>query len=222
MANNEKSASQGSAKLQDVIDRSKQTASLHTPERVDKYLRGEMTLAELNGISGPEMLEMAVVAFQMYEQGKYEEAKVIFQGLASLEPREAYFATALGAVHLAQENLDDAERYFNVAITLNPQELSSYVNRGEVYLRKGKIIEAAEDFKKVLELDPEQKDPLTARARVLAMAAYETMKAAKEELDANGKIDFGNQPSSTEKKAPAKNTAKAPAKPPAKSAAKKK
>lgn len=212
MATDEKSgADKSNETLQKLIERSKKNdAALNTPQNVEKYVRGEVTLAELNGISGPEMLEMAVVGFQMYEQGKYEEAKVIFHGLASLEPRESYFATALGAVYLAQEQLDEAEKYFNVAITLNSKELSSYVNRGEVYLRKGRIIEAAEDFKKVLELDPQQKDPLTARARVLALAAYETMKAAKEELDKTGKIDFGvQQPVATDQKAADK---KAPAK----------
>ena len=236
MATDQKSGDKQNPTLQNLIERSKDVTALHTPERVDKYLRGEITLAELNGISGPEMLEMAVVGFQMYEQGKYEEAKVIFHGLASLEPREAYFATALGAVYLAQEDLDNAEQYFNIAISLNPKELSSFVNRGEVFLRKGKIIEAAEDFKRVLELDPQQKDPLTARARVLALAAYETMKAAKDELDKHGKIEIGGdlqQPAATEKKAakaasggggkPAPKAAAKPAsKPAAKGAGKKK
>lgn len=213
--------------LQGAVDRSKDVEKLHTPARVEKYLRGEITLAELNGLNGPEMLEMAVVGFQMYEQGKYEEAKVIFLGLQSLEPREAYFATALGAVYLAQEDLDAAEYQFNAAIVLNPKELSSYVNRGEVFLRKGKIIEAAGDFKKVLDLDPQQKDPLTARARVLALAAYETMKAAKEELDTHGKVDVRDvqQPAATEKKAAAgsaKASGKSGSKPAAKGGASKK
>ena len=50
-------------------------------------------------------------------------------------------------------------------------------------LRRGKLVEAAEDFRRVLELDPQQKDPLTARARVLAMAAFEAIKEAKAELE---------------------------------------
>ncbi len=154
---------------------------LYAPERVERWLKGEITLQELHGISGPEMLEMAVIGFSLYEQGRYEDAKVIFQGLATLDPKEGYYRTALGAVYLAQEELDSAEACFNAAIELNDKELASYVNRGEVYLRKGKILEAAHDFKRAVELDPEGKDPLSQRARILAAAALETLEAAQKE-----------------------------------------
>jgi tetratricopeptide (TPR) repeat protein len=154
---------------------------VYAPERVAKWIRGEITLQELNAISGPEMLEMAVIGFSMYEQGKYEEAKVIFHGLCGLDPKEGYYRTALGAVYLAQDDLKTAEALFNEAIRLNDKEIASYVNRGEVYLRQGKIIEAAKDFKKAVELDPENKDPLSQRARLLAAAALETIEATQKE-----------------------------------------
>src|SRR5438552_2077733 len=141
---------------------------LYTPERVKAWLTGQISLQDLHAISGPEMLEMAIIGFSMYEQGKYEEAKVIFQGLHALDTDEAYYLTALGAVHLAQDNLELAEKTFNAAIERNPKEIASYVNRGEVHLRQGKILEAAQDFKKAVDLDPENKDPLSHRARILA------------------------------------------------------
>ena len=174
-----------SATLKKLIDRTSKVdpASFVPADQVDRFLRGEVTLKDLNGISGPEMLEMAVLGYEMYKQGKYNEARVIFQGLASLDPREPYFATALGSVYLAEEKLEDAERCLDVALGLNPDDLGAHVNRGEVYLRRGKLVEAAEDFRRVLELDPQQKDPLTARARVLAMAAFEAIKEAKAELE---------------------------------------
>ncbi|MGA9521011.1 MAG: tetratricopeptide repeat protein, partial [Myxococcaceae bacterium] len=152
---------------------------LYAPERVEKWVKGEITLQELNAISGPEMLEMAVIGFTMYEQGRYAEAKVVFQGLANLDETEGYYRTALGAVYLAEEDLDNALVCFNDAIRLNDKEIASFVNRGEVYLRQGKIIEAAHDFKRAVDLDPENKDPLSHRARVLAAAALETVEQAK-------------------------------------------
>lgn len=153
---------------------------LYAPERVEKWIRGEITLAELSAVNGPEMLEMAVVGFQMYEQGRYDHAKVIFQGLAGMDPKEGYYRTALGAVYLAQDQLDEALELFNSAIELDDKEVASYVNRGEVFLRQGKIVEAAHDFKKAVDLDPENKDPLSQRARVLAAAALETLEAAQQ------------------------------------------
>lgn len=154
---------------------------LYAPARVEKWLRGEITLQELSAISGPEMLEMAVIGFSMYEQGKYDQAKVVFTGLCALDQKEGYYRTALGAVYLAQDELDLAEEALSDAIKLNDKEIASYVNRGEVYLRKGKILDAAQDFKKAVDLDPMNKDPLSGRARLLAAAAVETLRNAQKE-----------------------------------------
>jgi tetratricopeptide (TPR) repeat protein len=153
---------------------------LYTPDRVERWLKGELTLQQLTAVSGPEMLQMAIVGFRMYEQGRYAEAKMIFQGLVTLDPQESYFLTALGAVHLAEDDLDQAKTYLDRSIAVNPKELAAFVNRGEVALRQGKVLDAARDFMKAVELDPEAKDPLTMRAKVLASAALETLESAKQ------------------------------------------
>ncbi len=151
---------------------------LYTAERKAKVEKGEMNLRDYHAISGPEMLQMALIGFRMYEQGKYSEARTIFSGLIQLEPTESYYFTALGAVYLAEEDLEQARLYFDLAIKLNPKEVAPYVNRGEVNLRDGKILEAAEDFARAVQLDPKFEDPLTQRARVLAAAALEMIESA--------------------------------------------
>ena len=152
---------------------------LYTPERVEKWLNGELTLQQLTAISGPEMLQMAMIGFRMYEQGRYGEAKMVFQGLVTLDPKESYFLTALGAVFLAEDDLEQAKRYLDLSIQANPKELAAFVNRGEGQLRQGNVLEAAQDFMKAVELDPKAKDPLTMRAKVLAAAALETIESAQ-------------------------------------------
>ena len=192
---------------------------LYAPERVEKWIKGEITLQELNAISGPEMLEMAVIGFSMYEQGRYADAKVIFEGLAQLDPKEGYYRTALGAVYLAQEDLETAERLFNDALILNDKEIASYVNRGEVYLRQGKILAAAKDFKRAVDLDPENKDPLSQRARILAAAALETLDAAQAQAQnlTKGKgVAPAGKPAAPAGKAAVPKPATAPNKPAAK------
>ena len=154
--------------------------TLSSPDRVQALADGKMSIKDFMNISGPEMLEMAIIAFQFYEQGRYKEAEALFRGLSNLDPKEPYYMTALGAVYLAQEQLEDALRCFNYSIQVNGKEIASYVNRGEVFLRQGKVMEAAQDFKKAVDLDPTGKDPLVHRARVLAAAALEA-------LDANNK-----------------------------------
>ncbi len=157
---------------------------LYTPDRVKKYMDGELSGAQFHALNGPEMLQMALIGFQLYEQGKYEESRVIFDGLCLLDEKESYYPTALGAVYLAMDELEIAQKCFDRAIKLNPKEVAPYVNRGEVYLREGKIMEAAEDFKMAVDLDPENKDPLTGRARLLAAAALESIEQAQAEPDA--------------------------------------
>lgn len=161
-------------------------AVLYTPERVERWLKGEITLQQLTAVSGPEMLQMAIIGFRMYEQGRFGEAKMIFQGLVTLDPKESYYLTALGAVFLAEDDLDEAKRYLDLSIGVNPKELAAFVNRGEVFLRQGKLLEAAQDFSKAVELDPTGKDQLTIRAKVLAAAALETLEATPKKAAAQG------------------------------------
>jgi len=154
---------------------------LYSEDRKAQVLAGKMTLRDFHAISGPEMLQMALIGFRMYEQGKYSEARTIFSGLIQLDPTESYYCTALGAVYLAEEELEMARAYFDIAIGLNPKELAPLVNRGEVNLREGKILEAAEDFAKAVQLDPKFEDPLTQRARVLAAAALEMLEGVQKD-----------------------------------------
>ncbi len=132
-----------------------------------------------SGTTGPELLERAMEGFELYEQGDYESARLIFEELSEKDPAEAYYRTALGAIFLAEDELEAALDNFNLALTLNPKDSAALVNRGEVHLRLGNIVEAAQDFARAVDLDPENKDPLTMRARLLAAAALETVEAAQ-------------------------------------------
>jgi tetratricopeptide (TPR) repeat protein len=132
-----------------------------------------------SGTTGPELLERAMEGFELYEQGDYEGARLIFEELSEKDPGEAYYRTALGAIFLAEDELEAALENFNLALTLNPKDSAALVNRGEVHLRLGNIVEAAQDFARAVDLDPENKDPLTMRARLLAAAALETVEAAQ-------------------------------------------
>ncbi|RKG95021.1 tetratricopeptide repeat protein [Corallococcus sp. CA053C] len=125
-------------------------------------------------LSGPEMLERATEGFNLFQDGQFHESLGLFQHLASLDPSEAYFQTALGACHLALEDLDAAVACFNRAIELDPSDITPFVNRGEAFLRQGRVTDAAHDFQHAVSLDPEDKDPLSRRARMLAAAALES------------------------------------------------
>lgn len=121
-------------------------------------------------LSGPEMLERATEGFNLFQEGRFRESLDLFERLAAMDSTEAYFQTALGACHLALDDLEQAESFFNRAIELDPTDITPFVNRGEVFLRLGKVMEAARDFNHAVSLDPKGEDPLSARARSLAAA----------------------------------------------------
>ncbi|MCY1076254.1 tetratricopeptide repeat protein [Archangium lansingense] len=137
-------------------------------------------------VSPPDLLQQAMQGFQMYEQGRYDEARVIFQELSALDPAEGYYRTALGATLLAVDELDESLVHFNEAIRLNDADTAALINRGEVHLRLGNIMDAVHDFARVVELDPENRDPLTERARVLAAAALQSAEDAQRDAAVAG------------------------------------
>lgn len=132
-------------------------------------------------LSAPEMLERAYEGFRYYEEGHYPRARAIFEELARRDPSEGYYRTALGAIFLAEEDLEPSLHHFNVALEMNDTDSAALVNRGEVHLRLGNIMEAVRDLARAVELDPYDKEPLTERARLLAAAALESIEAAQRE-----------------------------------------
>jgi tetratricopeptide (TPR) repeat protein len=165
-----------------------------TDEQLDdnlaRWMRGEVTLRELYGLSEPEMGSLSQVGYTLYTKGQYQEATAIFRGLAVIDPGEAYYRLALGTMCLEQDDFEAAEVWLNEAVRLDGKALAAYVNRGELYLRKGMVVEGAQDLARAVELDPEGKDPLTGRARALAAAALEQIEA----------LQAGNEPTTARKK----------------------
>jgi tetratricopeptide (TPR) repeat protein len=159
-----------------------------TPSRVDQVFSGQITWQEFYGLSDEELGEMARIGFTMYEQGQYNKARAIFEGLRELDRTESYYSTALGALHLAEGALDEAVKETSHAIQINPKDLAAYVNRGEAYLRKAQPVEAAKDFAKALSLDPQGQDPLTRRARALAAATLRSVGVTEDELGVSGPV----------------------------------
>lgn len=128
---------------------------------------------------GADMLEKAMSGFSHYERGNFVEARRIFEELTKLDGNECYYWTALGAVHLAEDSLEQAETALDKALSLNDQELAAYLNRGEVYLRKGLNEKAISDFQRAANLDPKNETPLSARARALAQATEQAISESR-------------------------------------------
>jgi tetratricopeptide (TPR) repeat protein len=157
-------------------------------DTLNDWIKGDITLQELRGITDEEMAAVASLGYTFYENGKLEEAKVIFEGLEAWNPNDGYTYSMLGAIYLLQNENEKAINALNEAIRLDPNNISAYVNRGEVLLKEGKLIEAAEDLKKAIELDKDEKDPSAMRARALVLATRDILKEAVKQKKASESV----------------------------------
>jgi tetratricopeptide (TPR) repeat protein len=121
----------------------------------------------LFGLTRSELHAIEVLGFQLYEQGRTVEAQTIFQGLIALDRRMYQGYAGMGALALAEQNLEQAADWLTQAVERNANDPTVQANLGETLLRLGRFEPAAAAFEKALQLDPEQKDPGANRARAI-------------------------------------------------------
>jgi len=116
--------------------------------------------------SADQVSDLAVFGHQLFEQGRVEEARVIFEGLVSTGAHDAFPHTMLGTIYLAMGDQERALALFQAALELDPSDMAARVYRGEIRLSKGKMKLATEDLKRaVAKGDPS--DPFVHRAQRL-------------------------------------------------------
>ena len=139
-----------------------------SPDRVEKFIMGELTLGQLYGITIEEAYSIAEMGYTMMEQGRLKNAQTVFEGLVISNPYDGYFHAVLGSIYQKQGLVDGAIEEYTLALGLDPANVEAYVNRGELLIGKGNFAQAAADFKKAIELDPTGENPVANRARALA------------------------------------------------------
>ena len=135
---------------------------------VQRWADGKATLKEVHGYSDEELYAVARTAYAFFHQGKVAEARTLFQGLFAVNPRDPYFARALGVVEYAAGNSEGALQAYEVATKLAPNDPAAYVGRAEVLLALGQRTKAAEDLKRASTLQGDLK--LVNKARALLEA----------------------------------------------------
>lgn len=148
---------------------------LYTLERLEKFLMGEMTWAQFQGMSMHEAYNIAEYAYALYEEGRYHDSRQIWEGLVLSNPYDAYFHTMLGAVYQQLDMREEAAEEYSIAIELDPKYIPPYVNRGELLLLNGEFERALPDLRTAMELDPEGKHDASMRARALAKATAQAL-----------------------------------------------
>jgi tetratricopeptide (TPR) repeat protein len=159
-----------------------------TQENLEKFIMGEITWAELEGMSMEEAYAIADLGYTLFEQGRYDDSQTVYEGLVIGNPYDAYFHTMLGAIYAKKNMHEEAAEEYSIAIELDPKNISALVNRGELLLQHGEFEYAMEDLKKAIDLDPKAENPSGIRARALAAATAAIIKEVMEKRGKGGEL----------------------------------
>ena len=119
---------------------------------LSQWSRGQTDLRQIVGLSEEELWAIATQGYYLFLQGKAEQAKVVFEGLVALDPRNAYYYRALGAVYWRLKQNSKAIRQFTYALRVAPQDVASYINRAEIFVATGQFDMARDDLAQALRL----------------------------------------------------------------------
>lgn len=142
----------------------------HSVSTAKDLAEGRLTLQELRGYSDESLNAVARQAIILFQQGKTQDARTLFQGLAAVSPNNAYFARLLGVAECAAGQWEAALAAFDVAIQLAPEDASGYVGRAEALVAAGQRVRAREDLERAVHLRGDARMSAKARAMLAALA----------------------------------------------------
>ncbi len=137
---------------------------------VRRFLRGEITFAQLEGLTAEEASRIAAVGHALFRRGRLSEAATVFEGLAAVNPLDPYAHQLLGAIAERQGRAGDALKHYDVSLSLRGGDPWVLARRGELRIRAGDPGGGAEDLARACAGDPEAQVPTTPRARLILQA----------------------------------------------------
>jgi Flp pilus assembly protein TadD len=149
--------------------------------RVRLFLQGEMTLAELYALSHDELYEIAEQGQRFLDAERVDDAEKLFDGLTALDPYNADFHAALGAIQQLNGDKEGARREYDRAVQLNEGHVAARTNRAELNIEAGAYAEALEDLRAVAVIDPNGNDAHSSRAAGLTNAVVRLLQNRLEE-----------------------------------------
>lgn len=141
---------------------------------------GDVKLIERLQVTPKQIAALLQTGHSLYSQGRLDDARSIFEGLAALDGTIPYVHGILGSIYQKEGNSDQAISFYTQALESFPNDISCLVNRGELYLKAGRFQDAANDFKSAFEIDPALKHPASLRATLLVLLTKEALNAAEE------------------------------------------
>ena len=145
--------------------------------RVNRWARGEITWAQVEGLSAEKAKEFQKTACDLARRGQLKKAKVILEGLVALNPKDHVSRAALGTVLQKLGQVDEARAAYDTAIATSDKDVVAFANRGELRIKAGDVAGGLGDLKRAVESDPKLNSASARRAKALATAII--VQAAK-------------------------------------------
>ena len=143
--------------------------STEVMNKLTAIANGEVTLAELEGMTFDRAQQIAQIGCDFAAAGQLDEARQIFEGLVAMNPKDAAAHAALGTVYQRLARTDEAIAEFDAALGLDARNPVALANRGELRLKRGEV-NGLDDLAKAVTADPSGELPASRRAQALLKA----------------------------------------------------
>jgi Flp pilus assembly protein TadD len=116
------------------------------------WIDGRLTLARVKDWQPQEYQLLLMLGFTLHEQGRSQEAAIIFEGLVTIDPRNAYCHSALGAAYMRLDQDEKALTHLNMALQLDARDISAYINRAELLMKQNSYQQAQTDLEMAIKI----------------------------------------------------------------------
>ncbi|MBI3186067.1 MAG: hypothetical protein HYZ28_28355 [Myxococcales bacterium] len=154
-----------------VLEMDTDPALRYHNEKVEKML-SDARPEEGQPVAPQQVAEMSLFGHHLFESGRLEEARVVFEGLVGMDVADAFPYTMLGTIYLALGDQDRALALFEAGLQIDERDLAARVYRAEIRLNRGKLKMALEDLHRAVEIGLGD-DPFVDRAKRLLRLAQE-------------------------------------------------
>jgi tetratricopeptide (TPR) repeat protein len=133
---------------------------------VMRWLRGEITWAQVEGFTSTQAREFAKAACDLAKRGQFKKAAAILEGLVAMNPYDHGSRSALGTVYRKMGRNEEALDAYDHALAVNGRDVVALANRGELRLQASDARGLA-DLRKAVEVDPRLKTASAKRAAAI-------------------------------------------------------
>lgn len=135
----------------------------------DSSEAGRSTWAEVAGMTSGDAKIIAQIGCDLAAAGRLDEARIVFEGLTAMNPKDTAARAALGTVYQKLGRITDALIEYSAAIDGDPKNPIALTNRGELRL-KANDKEGFTDLARAVQADPHGETSAGRRAKGLVKA----------------------------------------------------